>query len=328
MTSTIALFGNTEIQAAKVADMELDDECILERARVVSIAPARMPFVGLKGRYNKRWFVDIVTFPHNAVRKQMSELFTSLIGMNKMSLDLTEEDFQLFFRYLAVIVDFFKLILEGEEAALYPFIGGERKKKNEEGIQVLNEDYRIGLKNELFLLLDEALKYRFTNSPSMETLNNIGIALDSFAKKTLDYFTEKERNLPRLLQKAIRGSREKTKYEQRLIAFLLEKPKGHQMLAILLQTLFSADVRAEFMTRHFPRDEQKATLQKALSETEAGVLSLPKVFDTAAKKYERRFSIGTFMEHYGQDRDEEAQTELIGQERHQADSVAEGVVSG
>lgn len=318
MTPAISLFGNTEIQAAKVADMELDDECILERSRVVSIAPARMPFVGLKGRYNKRWFVDIVTLPHNAVRKQMSELFTSLNGMNKMSLDLLEEDFQLFFRYLTVVVDFFKLILEGEEAALYPFVGGERWKKNDDGNRVLNEDYRIGMKNELFSLLDDVLKYRFTHSPSLETLNNIGIALDSFAKKTLDYFTEKEDFLPKLLAKAIRGSREKTKYEQRLLTFLLEKPKGHQMVAILLQTLFSADVRAEFISRHFPREEQKTTLLKALSETETGILSLPKVFDAAAKKYERRFSLGTFIEHYGQDRDEEAQTEVVGQEQPEA----------
>lgn len=324
MTSAISMFANAEIQAAKVADMDLDDECILERSRVVSIAPARMPFVGLKGRYNKRWFVDIVTLPHNAVRKQMSELFTSLIGMNKMSLDLTEDDFQLFFRYLAVVVEFFKVILEGEEAALYPHVGGERKKRGEDGIRVLNGDYRFGLKKELFGLLDEALKYRFTHSPSIETLNNIGTALDAFSKKTLDYFTEKETSLPKILAKAIRGSREKTKYEQRLITFILEKPKGHLMVAILLQTLFSTEVRAEFISRNFPRDEQKATLYKALSEAESGILSLPAVFDMAAKKYERRFSIGTFMEHYGQDRDEEAQTELVGQDRQ----VPEGVVSG
>jgi hypothetical protein len=324
--AAMTLFGKAEIQAAKIADMELDDECILERSRVVSIAPARMPFVGLKGRYNKRWFVDIVTLPHNAVRKQMSELFTSLIAMNKMSLDLTEDDLQLFFRYLSVVVDFFKVVLEGEEAALYPHVSSERKKRGEDASRFLDMDYRMELKAELFAALDEAMKYRFTHSPSMETLNCVSQALDGFAKKTLDYFAEKEAALPKLLAKAIRGSREKTKFEGRLLNYMLEKPKGHQMVAILLQILFSADVRAEFIGRNFQRDEQKGAVEKALQEAEGGILALPRVFEEAAKKYERRFSIGTFIEHYGQDRDGEAKTEVIGQERQEA--FMTGLVSG
>lgn len=327
MTS-ISSFGKPEIQAAKVADMDLDDECILERSRVVSIAPARMPFVGLKGRYNKRWFVDIVTLPHNAIRKQMSELFTSLIAMNKMSLDLLEEDFQLFFRYLAVIVEFFKVILDAEEVSLFPHIGGERKRRGEEPTKVLNEDYRVVLKAKLFASLDEALKYRFTNCSSMDTLKGVGVALDGFAKRALDYFTEKEASLPKILAKAIRGSREKTKFEGRLLAFILEKPKGHQTVAILLQTLFSVEVRADFMSRNFPKEEQRKTLERALHETENGILGLPSVFVEGAKRYEGRFSIGTFMEHYGQDRDDEAQTELVGQEQQQSDSLPASAASG
>jgi hypothetical protein len=293
-----------------VAEMELDDECILERSRVVSIAPARMPFVGLKGRYNKRWFVDIVTLPHNAMRKQMSDVFTSLTAMHKMALDLTEDDFQLFFRYLAAMVDFFKACLEGEEVALYPHMHGERKKRGGDGGRVLNAEYRGRLKRELCDALDEAMKYRFTHSPAVETVGSVTAALDRFGKKALDYFSEKEHELPKLLAKAIRGSKEKTRFEARLIAFFLTKPKGQQLVVLLVQTLFSADVRVEFIGRHFETDDQKCALEKALFETENGLLQIPKAFEDAAQKYERRFSIGTFIEHYGQDR-EEARTELV-----------------
>lgn len=311
----LAMFGKPEIQAAKVADMELDYECILERSRVVSIAPARMPFVGLKGKYNKRWFVDIVNLPHNAMRKQMSDLFSSLAAMSKMALDLTEDDFQLFFRYVTVIVDFFKALLEGEEVALYPHIHADsalRKKgrKNEPGLECLSSDYRIALKKDLFEHLDEALKYRFTHTPSIETLENVQEALDKFSSKALDYFSEKERDLPSLLAKAIRGNKEKTRYESRLLGFLLEKPKGHQLVCILMQTLFSEDVRAEFVERHFATQEQKESLEKALNETENGLLTLPDAFQEAAKKYEKRFSVKAFMDHYGQDREEDVETEL------------------
>lgn len=311
MTATINLFGKPEIQAAKIADIEdLDDECILERARVVSIAPARMPFVGLQGRYNKRWFVDIVNFPHNAVRKQLADVFLSLIAMNKMALDLTEEDFQLFFRYLQVVTDFFKAILDAEEVALYPHLPGE-KKKRKEGLRVLDVAYRTSVKKNLFDMLEGILKYRFTNDAAMDTLVGIQKDLDVFSKVALDYFVEKEEAFPAMLQKHIRGSKEKTKYEARLISFLLQKPKGHQLVCLLIQTLFSKEVRAEFFNRHFPEEEQRASLKEALANTENGVCSLPRVFESAAAKYEKRFSMGAFIQHYGQDR-EDAQTNLVG----------------
>lgn len=312
MAATINLFGKPEILAAKIADIpDLDDECILERARVVSIAPARMPFVGLKGRYNKRWYVDIVTLPHNAIRKQLADVFTSLIAMNKMALDLTEEDFQLFFRYLQVVADFFKAVLDGEEVALYPSLPGADKKKKKEGVRVLHENYRKQLKKKLFDMLEGVMKYQFTNDASMDTLAGIQKELDVFAKGALDYFVEKEKVFPEMLQKHIRGGKEKTKYEARLIQFLLQKPKGHQNVCLLIQTLFSKDVRTEFFNRHFPEEEQRTSLMAALEKTESGVCSLTAVFENAATKYEKRFSMGAFMSSYGQDR-EEAQTKLVG----------------
>jgi hypothetical protein len=304
-----------EIQAAKVAEMQLDDECILERSRVVSIAPARMPFVGLKGRYNKRWYVDIVNFPDNAIRRQLSDVFTSLISMNKMMLDLTEPDFQLFYQYLAAEAEFFKAILEGEEAALFDHIQGEstlrRLRSGGNTVKVLDHEYRQGLKTEMLKHLDDAVNHRYIVQPSVTTLGDIQKSLDLFAKKLLDYFAEKEANLPSLLNKSIRGIKEKTRYEARLIAFLLEKPRGQQFIVLLCKTLVSREVRDEFFERHFTSPSQVACFAAAVIETEATILCMPALFEAAAIKYGTRFSIGAFELHYGQDRDHEATVELV-----------------
>jgi hypothetical protein len=304
------------IEAAKVADMQLDDECILERSRVVSMAPARMPFVGLKGRYNKRWHEDIVNLPHNAIRRQLSDLFTALLAMNKMTLDLTEPDFQLFYRYLSAEVDFFKAVLEGEEIALYECIPSESglrrlRSGGTNNIQVLDLEYRQGLKVAMVKHLDDAVNHRFTMLPSMTTLSEIQESLDAFAKQALDYFAEKEEHLGPLLKRTLKGPREKTRFEARLLTYLLSRPRGTQLVVLLCMTLVSEEVRADFFERHFPERVQRKRFDEAAVEANNTLLCLPGVLEAAAEKYGRRFSLGAFEKHYGQDRDHEATVEIV-----------------
>lgn len=303
-----------EIQAVKVADMELDDECIIERSMVVSRAPERMPFVGLKGRYNKRWYVDIIAFPDNSVRRQMSDLFTTFTAMYKMSLDLTESDFELFYKYLAAQCDFYKALIEAEEVALYSHIHGEislRRLVRDSQIQVLNSDFRLAIKKEIFGHLNDALQHRYTLLPAMQMLGEIRNSIDLFAKKVLDYFADKERNLPKLLSRSLRGSKEKTRYEARLISYLLGKPQGYLHVVLLLQTLTNQDVREEFMQRHFPKQEQRSSFENAATIVHEDILKIPASIQLSAQRYEKRFSMRVFMKHYGRDNEIEDAIKVI-----------------
>jgi hypothetical protein len=304
-----------EVEAVKVTKMELDFELILERSRVVSIAPARMPMLGLKGRYNKRWFVDIVTLPHNSIRRQLNDVYTSLVSMHKMALDLTESDFQLFYGYLSNVFEFFVAIFQGEEEALYEHIrtdsGLKTKLVRGDEIKLLDPEYRAQLKKETLIHLEECMKYRYVVVPSLEALAHVQASIDAFARKALDYFAEKEAIFPKFLAKSIRGSKEKTRYEARLIAFLLMKPRGNRFVAMLAQVLVSPEVRSDFSERHFPKPEQKSSFDESVIEMEAEVNAISKAIESAAQTYEKCFSIGAFMEHYGKDRDQDATTEII-----------------
>lgn len=302
------------IEAAQIAKMELDEDCIVERSMVVSRAPESMPFVGLKGRYNKRWYVDIITFPHNAARRQMSDLFTTITAMYKMSLDLTESDLQTFYRYLTVQCDFYKALLEGEEVALFSHMHREISVKRlvrESKVQVLSAEYRLNIKKELFEHLNSALQHRYTMVPAMQALEQIRRSFDLFARKVLDYFSEKEKALPKLLLRSIRGSREKTRYESRLISYLLSKPSGYQLVVLLLRALMNDDVRAEFVARHFPKPEQKDSFASAVNAVNDEVFQIVSSIQNAAHMYEKRFSMKTFIKHYGHDNDMENAVKVI-----------------
>jgi hypothetical protein len=304
-----------EVEAVKITKMELDYELILERSRVVTIAPARMPMLGLKGRYNKRWFVDIITLPHNAIRRQLNDVYSTLIAMHKMALDVTENDFQLFYGYLANVFEFFVAIFQGEEEALYEHIRADSGLKSKimgtEEIKVLDPEHRGQVKKEILTHLEECMKYRYVVVPSLEALAHVQASIDAFSRKALDYFAEKEESFPKFLAKSIRGSKEKNRYEARLIAFLLMKPRGNRFVAMLAQVLVSPEVRGDFCERHFPKPEQKASFDESVVEMDSEVNAFAKAIEAAAQTYEKCFSIGTFMEHYGKDRDPDTTTELV-----------------
>lgn len=289
------------IEAGNVASMDLDRECILERSRLVTGAPPRMPFVGFYGRYNKRWYVDIVTLPHNAIRTLITSGFDLLISVYRLSLDMTDKDFKLLFKYLLEFVDFTKVILESEEKVLYPEIEKELKKRKDYEDLLVNMNNRKQRKQEIIRLLCSLIDDRMMNQASVIIAITLQEKLDEISLQMFDYFKNKENILPKLFIKSTRGMKEKTRMENKLIRYLSQitssLDRQYDYMAYLVLPLHTDQVRIDFEERHFNKN-QRNHFANSVQRVRYEIMNIPKAFQDAASNYESRFSMAAFLQHY------------------------------
>lgn len=301
-----------EIDAGRIADMDLDRECILERSRLVSVAPARMPFIGFFGKYNKRWYVDIVSLPHNSIRTLISEVFAMLGAIHVLALDMTKEDFKKAFFFLGEFVDYTKAILDAEEKIIFPEVESSLKKQVENyANHALHPSNRAEKKKNIARQLSAVTAQELGSQPSVTISRNLQKTLDEVSRQLLDYFSIKERELPRCFARSIRGSRDKNRLEGCLIDYFGSMKREHYYTALLTMHLQNADVILDFEHRHFPKERGCAKYRKAARNVKECLTGIPRAFEQAASKYEGRFSVGQFLEHYGKDRDVEVKTQVV-----------------
>lgn len=300
------------IHAATIADLpNLDTECILERARIVSQAPSRMPYIGIYGRYNKRWYVDVIALPHNAIRCLVSKIFELISSAHRLALDMTIEDFDNLFAFLKQFHQFVTLILQAEDKILYPDMEAALKKRPDYHSHALHPSARNTTKSKMYSLLrnitDQKLKY----TPSVTVIHILQHTIDKLSSQLLEYFSIKESILPRIIFNSIRGSKEKTRMEARLIKYFEERTKQEYFYTALLTIpLNNEQVRAEFEERHFYKSKRQFYRQ-AVQQVQNSLLAIPTIFENAAKKYEHTFSMKTFVETYGTDRNLYETTQLV-----------------
>lgn len=300
-----------EIEARKVSEMDLDRECILERSRLVSEAPARMPYIGFFGKYNKRWYVDIVSLPHNSIRTFISEVFSTLTSVHRLALDMTDADFQKLFYFLEEFQKYTQTVLEAEEKILYPEVDGALKKRLEDPNHALHPKTRAERKRQISELLLSLTDNELRAKRSVTIASTLQRNMDELSRKLLDYFSAKEAELPKVLfGRAVRGSKEKNRMEKRLIKLFAEHKVEFHYTALLALPLHSEDVRADFEDRHFTKSE-RTQFRDAVKQVQQSLFAIPRAFEDAARGYEARFSMAAFLEHYGKDRDADATTQIV-----------------
>lgn len=299
------------IEAAQIADLpDLDKECILERSRVVSIAPARMPYISYFGKYNKRWYVDIVSLPHNSVRMFISLLFESLTATHIMALDMTKSDFSQLFSLISHFRLYLSVLLDAEDKILYAELDPILKKRQDYSAYPLNPSIRNRTRANISSLLCDITHQTLQTTPSIIVAQTLQTKLDALSTELQAYFKPKENDLPRILVKSIRGAKEKTRMEKRLIKYFDGLHQEMFFTALLITPLQNEQVRIDFEQRHFSKHKIQQ-LRAEVSRLENTLFSIPKQFDKAARKYESRFSMNAFLENYGTDRDLKASTEII-----------------
>lgn len=300
------------LDALEIADtaLILDKECILERCSLVSSAPAHMPYIAFHGKYNKRWYVDVVSLPQNSIRLFISKLFEILSATHRLALDMTADDFRKLFAFIAEFDRYLRVLLDAEDKILYPEVESALKKRSDFHSHRLNPSLRLATKKKLYSLLDAFTDPTLKTTPSVTVATRLQETLDLLWTELLDYFTCKEAELPRILAKSTRAPKEKNRLESRLIKYFEDINHEFHYTAILTAPLRNDDVRIDFEERHFSKSkrEQYRDAAKHLDDT---LFSIPNSFTAAASKYEARFSMKLFLENYGTDRDTEATTELV-----------------
>eukprot|EP00177_Eucheuma_denticulatum_P006405 GFKZ01011689.1.p2 GENE.GFKZ01011689.1~~GFKZ01011689.1.p2 ORF type:complete len:333 (+),score=54.05 GFKZ01011689.1:339-1337(+) len=292
----------TEVEAEKVSSMELDRECILERSRLVSTAPARMPYIGFYGKYNKRWYVDIVALPHNSIRTFISDVFGLLTSVYRLSLDMTERDFQYVLAFLGEFAAYSNAILLSEEKILYPEVDAALRKRVDFKKHVLHPKNRAERRRTILAMLRSLTSEETIGNPSVTVATLLQNKLDEICFQMFDYFSTKERELPKILARTFRGPKEKNRMEGKLIKHFDDLNMKYQYTAFLALPLHTDEVRADFEDRHFTKNE-RVLFGNAVQHMKEVVMSTPKAFDVAAQTYENRFSMAAFLEHYGKDKD-------------------------
>lgn len=301
-----------QVQAATIAGVEaLPTEVVLERARLVSEAPARMPYIGIYGKYNKRWYVDIVTLPDNALRCLVSAAFELIGAAHRLALDMTVSDFDQLFAFLTEFAHFVRVILEAEEKVLYPEVDHALKKRADFSTFALHPSSRAAKRAHVEALLKQLTDEQLEHMASVSVIRLLQQTMDSLSTQLLDYFNIKESTLPRLVFRSFRGAKEKNRMEARLIRFFEEANNEYYYSALLTIPLNNEQVRADFEDRHFGKQSRREAYRHAVKAVDGTLLAVPRRFEQAARLYEQRFSVKTFVEKYGTDRDEHATTQLV-----------------
>lgn len=289
-----------EIEAGRAADKSFDNSDVLERSRIASSSTSRMPYIETQGRYNKQWYVDIVTLPHNSVRRILSHLFTTTSAVQRLALDMTPNDFAKLFAFVSQVHLYIRILFEAEEKILYPVVDRKlRKLSSYSPEHPLHPNKRRLTKQRVEDLLSKINTSNNVLAPTKETAALIQNKVDKFASTILDYYVHKERALPKLIATSVIGSRLRAKLEHKLIQFFAQLGDEFYYTALLIAPLRSDEVRQEFIKTHFPGEKKKVSFQSSVRDVEDVFFGVTAAFERAASKYESRFSIGEFLSIYG-----------------------------
>ncbi len=174
---------------------------------------------------------------------------------------------------------------------------------------------RASAKAQILDLLSAARKTRDVSmGETTAKINALRYALDQFGANILDYYGAMEKFLPGFFRThlARKGERTKDKVEKQIVEQMLSEQEGVQLVALLMQCIESRTRRAQFLQRHFKKEKAREAFKSEVKQIQATHMQLARTFDTTATKYERVFSVNTFLTHYGSDVNNEETLKLLG----------------
>lgn len=302
------------------AELTVDEQG--ERAKAVMQSAPRMPAVGFHGRYGDRWYIDMISLTHNAVRRQLFDAFVMANALGKLLLDVSESDLARVYAWLGTLESFVKVVFEIQDEFIYPLI--DLHMKSATGVdgrplhlpELLSIPGRKQAKSHVLDLLLDARKTRdVATGETIAKINALRYALDQFGANILDYFKEMEKFVPKLLKKAIRrnGEKEKNKLERRIFEYVLKQPSQGAMLAALLtQCIESRNRRREFIERNIKKEKLRMQFKLHIKSVEATHMQLARTFDQVATDYEKKFNVKTFVRQYDAANDAEQTAKMFG----------------
>lgn len=308
-----------EIDAGNATEKSLDTTDILNRSRLVTTSMARMPYIGLRGKYNRRWYVDAVTLPHNSVRTLLSKLFAIVTTVKRLALDMTESDFQKLFAFSKQFQHYVTVLLEADEKILYPTVEGSlRRLPDYNPAYALHPTNRAATVRELKLQMANIQSIEHKRESNVEKVACLQTCVDAFASQLMEYYNKKERAIPGIVETSVRGSRERTRLERHLLKFFATLGLEFRFAVLLAAPLQTEEVRVQFLNRHFSTAKKKL-FKEAEEHVDESFFEVAKAFERAADKYEARFSMNEFLTRYGQVEEEEEELDFDDDDFEQVD---------
>lgn len=310
------------IEAGTAVQETLDEEAVMMRIRVVSSSQLSRPYLGENSMYNKQWYMDIVTLPHNSIRMLLSKLYSVVNAARQLSIDMTRADYEKFYAFASQVRRYIQVLLEAEEKILYPCVEKKFPTQIERfsDTHMLSRVARQAKKSHILATLTRCIEYIHDRSSidkqisapavtssmfeTMVTLEDdenrkafsdyVQRMIDRFSPGLLEYFAMKERCIPKILKNSIRGVRERNRAERRLIKFFKDLGDEFYYSAILAMPLQMLEVREDFMRKHFRASQRRNAFLDSVSQVEKTLLGTAEGFEKAAEEYQTRFSFAEY----------------------------------
>uniref|UniRef100_A0A7S1TMT3 Uncharacterized protein n=1 Tax=Erythrolobus australicus TaxID=1077150 RepID=A0A7S1TMT3_9RHOD len=191
---------------------------------------------------NGDWWVDVFSLYHNALRREMQDMYYMLTSMHKRVLTLGHEDVNSFFEWFDVFVMIVEWYFKVEEIALFPWVE-ERLEMPEE----LQKMQRLQLKAqvvEIVKTVDDCFG-KFDYLPAGEVLPALVEGVGTFAPMLVGYFRRIEKQVCPLIKEAFTEA-DKQRLDVRCIETLWNSDESGILLECLARPLRNEETRKEF----------------------------------------------------------------------------------
>mmetsp|Transcript_14866 Transcript_14866/g.31889 ORF Transcript_14866/g.31889 Transcript_14866/m.31889 type:complete len:340 (-) Transcript_14866:443-1462(-) len=192
------------------------------------------------------WAMDVLAWPHNALRREMSDMYYLVASMQKRVLDLGHEDIDDFYDWFDIFQMFVQWYFQLEEKLLLPWIEPTTYLAG-----ILDEASRGRLREQLVSRLKdiEECHERFQHLPAGEVLPALISALDKFSPKLLEYFNEQERALPKAIA-SVYSEEDKNKLDERVLDFVRNSEDNHLIMHLLLRPIKNDAKKSDLRRRY------------------------------------------------------------------------------
>lgn len=323
------VFPPIQLHCATAPHAQFSSDAEMERAKVVMTSSPRMPAVGYFGaRYGHKWYVDLVALPHNAVRRQLCDAFIMANALGKLQLDVADADLARVYAWLGTLESFVRAVFNAEARFIFPLLDANVvKATTADGKQLYLPELisvrgRVTAQQRIFDLLKTARKTRdVATGETVAKINALRYALDQFGANVLDYFAAVEKIAPKLFKRTLRnGQRQQIKIEHKMFEFVHRHEHGAMLAALFMQCIESRTTRQAFLERNLKR-RQRADFILDVKRVENTHMRLAAAFEDAASKYEKRFNVNKFLQHYDAQGDSKMTLAMLGENDINAESA-------
>jgi hypothetical protein len=272
-----------------------------DRAQAVMSASSRMPAVGFFGSpYGLHPHIDAIALPHNALRRELYDAFLIASALEKLVLDVDDaKDLSRVYTWLATLHNLVSALFQAEDLFLYPHVEAVLKRAGRPLPEALTALQRSATKHAITDLLSAARKTRdVATGETRARIKALRYALDNFGNALLAYFNDTEAVIPDILAyRSKKPSRELARVERATFNHVLNQPHGGLLATLLVRSIDSRVVCDEFLRRNIKRAKERDAFTSHMAVVRAHHMNLPPAFDDIASRYERIFSVETFLVH-------------------------------